>query len=123
MYRRPAAVIPCAVLVYLSLAPAGHFLARKGLEDHEPQDQDNEPAASHKHKNEKCQGHEHAKHDLGHHQQAQKARRSPSLNNRLKARYRTTRRMAIALTRRLLTLNKKRRINRVEVLHGGRRRG
>ncbi|KAG2160307.1 hypothetical protein VTO58DRAFT_105023 [Aureobasidium pullulans] len=71
MYRRPAAVIPCAVLVYLSLAPAGHFLARKGLEDHEPQDQDNKPAASHKHKNEKSPGHEHAKHDLGHHQQAQ----------------------------------------------------
>jgi hypothetical protein len=64
MFRRPATLataIPCAVLVYLNLTPAGHFLARKQLKDQESQDQDSEPAATKHHKNEKSGGHEHAK--------------------------------------------------------------
>jgi len=64
MFRRPATIataIPCAVLVYLSLAPAGHFLARKQLKDLESQDQDSEPAAMKHHKNGKVGGHQHAK--------------------------------------------------------------
>lgn len=64
MFRRPATLataIPCAVLVYLSLTPAGHFLARKQLKDLESKDQDSEPAAMKHHKNGKVGGHQHAK--------------------------------------------------------------
>jgi hypothetical protein len=64
MFRRPATlatVIPCAVLVYLSLTPAGHFLARKQLKDLEPQDQNSEPIATKHHKNKKPGDHEHSK--------------------------------------------------------------
>lgn len=64
MFRRPstlAAAIPCAVLVYLSLTPAGHFLACKQLKDQESRDHDSEPAATNHHKNRKTVGHEHAR--------------------------------------------------------------
>ena len=66
MFRRPATIataVPCAVLVYLSLTPAGHFLARKQLKDLESQDQDqdSEPAAMKHHKYGNAGGHQHAK--------------------------------------------------------------
>ncbi|KAK6008485.1 hypothetical protein QM012_000388 [Aureobasidium pullulans] len=64
MFERPAtlaAVIPCAVLVYLSLTPAGHYMARKQLKNWESQGQDGEPEAMKGHKIAKLHGHEHTK--------------------------------------------------------------
>lgn len=73
MFRRPAtlaAVIPCAVLVYLSLTPAGHYMARKQLKDWETQGQDSEAETMKGHKISKLHDHEHAKkHGPEEHQQ------------------------------------------------------
>lgn len=77
-YRRPSAYIPCAVLVYLCLAPAGHLLTRKQLKDWESEDPDSKHGAAHvKHKHEASKGHEHehehehaTSHTKAHHSEA-----------------------------------------------------
>lgn len=64
MFRRPAklfAAVPCAVLVYLSLTPAGHHIARKQPKNWETQSQDSEAEAIRGHKVAKIHDHEHAK--------------------------------------------------------------
>jgi hypothetical protein len=64
MFRRPAtlaAAIPCAVLFYLILTPAGHYVARKQVKDWEAQGQDSEAEATKGHKIANPHDHSHAK--------------------------------------------------------------